>query len=1041
MLDRSPTQVREGTAVDRHSSWTPPVAAICLFAAVGIAYFFAARLSLALLTKPDGVAVFWPAAGIASGTLLALGSRARLPVTLGVVAASTLASLLGDRSIAAAVIFALCNGGEALLVAWLIQYRFGNDFRLESVRSLFGFFAAAGIGPAISGSVATVGYILFYHSGAPVLTTWLNWFASDALGIIMVAPMLIGLAGLRGDFPERWELGVGILTLATLAIVSAVAFGSPAPYWYTALPLAVLLPLLLAAYCRPVFAAAAAVILGFAVVWTTTFGIGDFGEPQSIHDRALEGRATLLAIAVGTLLLAALFAERRHNEVALKDSHDRLADGLAAGQVMAFEWDAATGQSRRSDNARLILGDRVGELVRGREFLRRVHPDDRATFKTHVGKVCPDNPGYALNFRFCGWDGREVWLEEAASGEFDTTGKLLRIKGLTRDITERKRAEHIALRLAAIVESSDDAIVSKDLNGIIVSWNQGAERLFGYSAQEIIGKPTSILIPPDRQEEEPTILDRIRRGNHIDHYETIRRRKDGTLADISLTISPVRDAVGVIIGASKIARDITERKRAQEALRKQEQAFRRLLEALPAAIHTTDTAGRITFCNKAAVDLWGVSPEIGKDKCSDLGRLYYPDGSLMPVDQCPTKACLTEGRALPGREALFERPDGKRISIIPYPAPLTDAGGAVVGVVSMKLDISERKRAERALAERNVQLSLAGKAALVGSFAYDVDTEIIQISAGYAAIHGFPDGTIEIKRSQWQAGVHPEDRVRVEELRSRAFRHRWDEYAADYRVVRTSGEVRWIESRSFVSYCNDGQPLRVVGVNIDATERKRAEEHQRTLLAELDHRVKNVLATVSAIITQTPKANSSLADFVTALDDRIKSLGRTHELLSHNRWQGVSLEEIVRCELAPYTAGNAAIGGPGVTLKAEAAQAVAMVLHELATNAAKYGAFSKRGGQLSLRWQWLRNGSHGRLAIEWQEFGGTPVLAPSQSGYGTSIVRELIPFELGGTVDLDFASDGLRCRLEIPADWLRRTGPASDDSRGLDAAQVDARDL
>ena len=231
----------------------------------------------------------------------------------------------------------------------------------------------------------------------------------------------------------------------------------------------------------------------------------------------------------------------------------------------------------------------------------------------------------------------------------------------------------------------------------------------------------------------------------------------------------------------------------------------------------------------------------------------------------------------------------------------------------------------------------------------------------------------------------------------------------------------------------------MVGINIDATERKRAEEHQRTLHAELDHRVKNVLATVSAIIAQTPKANGSLADFVSALDDRIKSLGRTHELLSHNRWHGVSLEEIVRRELAPYTAGNVAIGGPRVTLKADAAQAVAMVLHELATNAAKYGAFSKRGGRLSLRWRWLRNGSSGRLAIEWQELGGPPVQVPSQSGYGTSIVRELIPFELGGTADLDFAPDGLRCRLEIPADWVRRAGATSAGSRGLDAA-ADAQD-
>ena len=216
--------------------------------------------------------------------------------------------------------------------------------------------------------------------------------------------------------------------------------------------------MLLAAYCRPVFAAAAALILGFAVVWTTTFGIGDLGEIASLHDRAYAGRATLLAISAYTLVLAALFAERRSKEVALKDSNDRLADALAAGQVMAFEWDAVTGQSRRSDNARLILGDEDGKLVAagGSEFLKHVHPDDRACFKTRIREVCPDNPTYALDFRFCGLDGREVWLEERARGEFDATGKLSRIKGLTRDITERRRAELILAERKAQLEVANN---------------------------------------------------------------------------------------------------------------------------------------------------------------------------------------------------------------------------------------------------------------------------------------------------------------------------------------------------------------------------------------------------------------------------------------------------------------------------------------------------------------------------------------------------------------------------------------------------------
>src|SRR5262245_51464531 len=265
--------------------------------AVGVTYLAAAHVSLTLLTKPDGVAVFWPAAGIASGTLIALGPKARMPVTLAVLIASAVASLVGGRSFSATIVFALCNAGEPLLVAMLIRQRFGNTFGLDSLRNVLGFFAAAGVGPALSGIVATAGFVLFYNPGAPVPVTWLNWFASDALGIVMVAPLLIGLGGLRRDLPGRWELTEGTLTLGSRGPISAAAIGSGTHYWwYTLLPLGLFLPALLAAHCRPVFAAAAARLLGGAVVLTTAIGtVGTVGL-TSLTDRAYAARVTLLSI-------------------------------------------------------------------------------------------------------------------------------------------------------------------------------------------------------------------------------------------------------------------------------------------------------------------------------------------------------------------------------------------------------------------------------------------------------------------------------------------------------------------------------------------------------------------------------------------------------------------------------------------------------------------------------------------------------------------------------------------------------------------------
>jgi len=209
-------------------------------------------------------------------------------------------------------------------------------------------------------------------------------------------------------------------------------------------------------------------------------------------------------------------------------------------------------------------------------------------------------------------------------------------------------------RLAAIVESSDDAIISKDLNGCIMSWNQGAQRLFGYTAQEMIGQPVHRLIPQDRLDEEPRILERLRLGQRIDHYETVRQRKDGTMIDVSLSVSPIKDRGGRIVGASKVAREISERKQGERDLAN-------LVEALPVAVYTTDAEGRITRYNQAAVDLWGSRPVLGTTRWCGSWRVYWPDGRPMPLAACPLAQCLRLNRPIRGLETIIERPDGTRV--------------------------------------------------------------------------------------------------------------------------------------------------------------------------------------------------------------------------------------------------------------------------------------------------------------------------------------------------------------------------------------------
>ena len=291
--------------------WLGPVG---LAVAIGLVYFVAARLSLALLTKPEGVAVFWPAAGVSAGALIAFGPRARWPVVAGTMVATIVANLLGDRNLWGAILFALCNAGEAVLAAWLITRYYGEDFRLNKPRNVVGLVAAAVTGAAVSGIGGVIGFRLFHNSSTPILTIWEHWFASDGLGIITVAPVVIELAAAWRDRPPLTELAEGAITVAALALVSAFAIFLRSELLANVGPVAVLFaPLLwLAARCRPVFAAAAALIMSLSIVWTTTFGIGYFGNPDlSMDERVLSAQVSILLVTIGASLLAALFAEFR----------------------------------------------------------------------------------------------------------------------------------------------------------------------------------------------------------------------------------------------------------------------------------------------------------------------------------------------------------------------------------------------------------------------------------------------------------------------------------------------------------------------------------------------------------------------------------------------------------------------------------------------------------------------------------------------------------------------------------------------------------
>jgi PAS domain S-box-containing protein len=455
-----PLPERTWAAVRKATATLPPWAiAVVVTVAVAIGYFLAARLSLALLEESDGVAVFWPAAGVASGVLIVASSAARWPVIVGVMVATILANLLGDRNVWSSFLFAVANAAEAIIVAGLIRRSYGSPFELNTLRRVIGLFAATIAGTTISGIVGTMGFVWFHGATVSARVIWLHWFASDALGTLTVAPLVIGLASLMRNVPSTREAAESALALAIVCLLCAFLVLLPKEPWTLELATISLCPLFvwLAARLPPGITTAATFICAITIVATTTFAVGFFGDSRlSSEHRIQSAQASILAISFGALVLTALFSERRLQGVALLDREARLQEALRAGGVMAFEWDLAADQVRHSQNAVLILGFGSKDVVSGSEMLGQVHPDDRPHVEACVHRVNPGKPSYSVTFRYKRRnDDSEVWLEQVATAQFDSDGLPARIRGLTTDITQRKRFEEEISRAQKLAERAD----------------------------------------------------------------------------------------------------------------------------------------------------------------------------------------------------------------------------------------------------------------------------------------------------------------------------------------------------------------------------------------------------------------------------------------------------------------------------------------------------------------------------------------------------------------------------------------------------------
>ena len=478
-----------------------------------------------------------------------------------------------------------------------------------------------------------------------------------------------------------------------------------------------------------------------------------------------------------------------------------------------------------------------------------------------------------------------------SNSRFDD-GKFVNTRCFTLDMTHLREAERARReseeRLAATYEAATVGIAEADETGRLLRVNDAICKMLGRSREELLSMAfLDYTHQEDRAEDSANYARQVR--GELDNYSVRKRacKPDGTTVFLEVNASAVRDEAGRFLYGVRVIQDVTDAKRMEDRIRESERHMRDLLEGLPAAVYTTDANGRITFFNKACIEMAGRTPQLGDEWCVTW-QLYTADGAPLPHDQCPMAVALKEDRTVRGVEAVAERPDGTLVPFIPYPTPLHDADGKLIGAINMLVDI---------------------------------------------------------------------------------------------------------------------------------TERKQAENRQKTLIDELNHRVKNTLATVQSLAMQTARHSESLPDFTKRFEKRLLGLARAHDLLTRRHWEDAPLDYLATEVLAPMSASfgeRVQIQGPSVTLNPRAALSLTMALTELATNAAKYGALSSEAGMLSLTWQVRESAGQTMLDLVWQESGGPPVQAPTRRGFGMRLMERCIERDLSGELDLIFDLKGLCCRTAIP---------------------------
>jgi PAS domain S-box-containing protein len=760
--------------------------------------------------------------------------------------------------------------------------------------------------------------------------------------------------------------------------------------------------------------------------------------------------------------IADLEARLAQAEGALRSNNCKLRMALDIGRLGAWERDVETGEITGTAVFKAYLGLQPDAKLTYAELQAMFHPADLERINQAISYALRTKTDFNIEHRILKADG-SIGHVHVRGGIIYEGNKPIRFVGVLQDVKERQkvreemdqaqRRQEFLLKLNDQLSNIDDQyevmeIAARNVSKLLKVDTAGYGEVYEDRGVIIVEREWSWgLITNEGKVEKidqhaSPIIESLKRGQPaiISDVRTDPRLGDPTIQAFYSTID-VRSGFAVPIHKngrfiaefyvySSVPRDWTsdevalvedvaertwlaiEKVRAEAKLRETEARFKLIAESLPALVWIVKPNLELTYTNERWVTYSGLPPEEALGH-SWTAAIHPDDWVRMTEELKPVMADQTPYTT----EVRYRSAEGEYRWHIIRAAPVHNAAtGEFNGWVGTSVDIHDLKLTEAALRVSEERLSLAQSAAGIGVFDWDVPSGKVIWTEEQERLFGMEKGAFKEDFSGWEERVLPEDLGPANKAIEEALARHDPDINLNYRIRRPDG-IRNIDTIALFFYDEKGAPLRMVGVNIDITRYKEAENRQNLLIRELHHRVKNTLATVQAIVGSTARTASSIDDFYQGFVGRIVSLARTHNLLTEDLWQKAALEDLVQTELGPYedeARNRITIEGPHLELPSEAAVPIGMAIHELTTNAAKHGALSTFGGQVDVRWRVEPGEQRPVLHFTWVEHGGPRVSTPTRQGFGTRLLQRVLATQLQAEVSMDFPEEGLRFSMRMP---------------------------